>query len=533
MNKYQHCLLGTVALCLPIAWSPLAQAGGIFVALNGNDSNPGTLSQPVASIQVAIDRARGGDTVYVRRGTYKLTERIEINQDASPNTRLVFRNYGKEEVILDGTRIQGDYPDVISVAGNNIDVQGFRVKNSPNFGIITYQANNVKILNNEVQNTQEGGIVTFYSTNVLIQNNKVSATNLEYKNTNRTEGWAQGIGSSFSQGITILKNMVGKNYGEGIGCYGSSGCVLKKNVVKDNFSVGIYLDNATQSCVAKNYISSTGDVNFYRNGDPASGIQLANEDYSNDNNPSTNNNPLNENVIVNNIVVKGKYGFAYFSEYGLGGGLKNTWVFHNTFDRASEAVFRVDKDAGNINSRFFNNIFIQTPGGTMDNVPNNNGFTFRNNLWFGATPTNIVKGFEDIFANPLFLNPNGQSAVDYKLKSSSPAIGKGATLSEVTQDYFDGRRPVGNFYDIGAHESLNGTAKQQKPSKLNRAQSTRQKGLRSLKVQRSSNIAEQRRLRSQEVRKNSKIAQRRRVRLQKSNPRIAARLAQQLKDCGS
>ncbi len=56
-----------------------------------------------------------------------------------------------------------------------------------------------------------------------------------------------------------------------------------------------------------------------------------------------------------------------------------------------------------------------------------------------------------IIATPaqLFMNP---SAGDYHLKPGSPAISRGTSLSDVTDDLEGNPRPVGPAYDIGAYE---------------------------------------------------------------------------------
>ena len=46
----------------------------IYVAPNGSDSNPGTMDQPLESLQKAQGLASPGDTVYVRGGTYKVRQ---------------------------------------------------------------------------------------------------------------------------------------------------------------------------------------------------------------------------------------------------------------------------------------------------------------------------------------------------------------------------------------------------------------------------------------------------------------------------
>lgn len=48
-----------------------ADAASLFyVAVNGNDANPGTLSRPWRTIQKAANAATPGSTVYVRNGIY-------------------------------------------------------------------------------------------------------------------------------------------------------------------------------------------------------------------------------------------------------------------------------------------------------------------------------------------------------------------------------------------------------------------------------------------------------------------------------
>ncbi len=46
----------------------------IYVAPDGNDSNPGTIDQPFESIQKAQELASPGDTVFIRGGTYQIRE---------------------------------------------------------------------------------------------------------------------------------------------------------------------------------------------------------------------------------------------------------------------------------------------------------------------------------------------------------------------------------------------------------------------------------------------------------------------------
>ena len=45
-------------------------AATYYVATTGNDANPGTITQPFASMQKGVNVAVAGDTVYLRGGTY-------------------------------------------------------------------------------------------------------------------------------------------------------------------------------------------------------------------------------------------------------------------------------------------------------------------------------------------------------------------------------------------------------------------------------------------------------------------------------
>ena len=61
-------------LLLPFSSTSAQEATTLFVAPNGNDTHPGTMEQPLASMQKAQDLASPGDTVYIRGGTYQVTE---------------------------------------------------------------------------------------------------------------------------------------------------------------------------------------------------------------------------------------------------------------------------------------------------------------------------------------------------------------------------------------------------------------------------------------------------------------------------
>jgi parallel beta-helix repeat protein len=101
-------LLG--AMGIPASGRLEAAGGEYFVAPDGDDNNPGTLSQPWKTIAKANRTLHAGDTLYVRAGTYN--EIIEPFNSGTPENKIVYTNYQDEEVILRG---EPDAAPVISI----------------------------------------------------------------------------------------------------------------------------------------------------------------------------------------------------------------------------------------------------------------------------------------------------------------------------------------------------------------------------------------------------------------------------------
>lgn len=125
------------------AWLAPAMAGAanFYVAPTGNDSNPGTLAAPFATIPRAQTAAAAGDTVYLRGGTYTLTD-SQITQtdtnyayvnflDKSGSTGLPisYIAYPGETPVFDFSQVQPSALRVCAffVKGSNITLQGFEI----------------------------------------------------------------------------------------------------------------------------------------------------------------------------------------------------------------------------------------------------------------------------------------------------------------------------------------------------------------------------------------------------------------------
>ncbi|HEY9649299.1 MAG TPA: right-handed parallel beta-helix repeat-containing protein, partial [Coleofasciculaceae cyanobacterium] len=425
--------------------TPVQAGNSYYVATNGSDSNPGTESQPFATLSKAVSEVEAGDTVYVRGGTYYLKNGVWIGKKGNSSAHITFQSYPGETAILDGKKMSDDN-DALTLGGEYIDIKNFEIRNTTRMGINIWGGKHVQILNNIVHDSEKTGIFMGYTdtsqlTDILVDGNTVYNNCLNNSDRKKSEGWPSGIAADGDGDIRITNNKVYNNYGEGIGSWMSDG-LISGNTVYDNYSVEIYLTNTTNTTVEKNLVYTLNNANFYRFDQAASGIQLANEGQS---------NKLDNNRIINNIVIGGREGLSYYSSYGYGGGLKNTIIANNTFYKATRPLLLIEEDAGHKNTVIANNIFYQTGDVAMTDVEATSGLKFHNNVWYGGE-AGSASGKDDVNADPLLVNPGTTVASDYKLKAGSPAIDAGSKLNQVATDYRELGRPVGNRYDIGAYE---------------------------------------------------------------------------------
>jgi hypothetical protein len=113
MNNRSMILIAGILL---LAFHPVL-ATTLFVATNGNDTNPGTEEKPFATLERARDEIRhiksggplpvGGITVQVRDGVYELVRPIELTDKDSgtEKTPIVYRARRGEGVRIVGGRV--------------------------------------------------------------------------------------------------------------------------------------------------------------------------------------------------------------------------------------------------------------------------------------------------------------------------------------------------------------------------------------------------------------------------------------------
>jgi Right handed beta helix region len=76
-------------------------ATNYYVSPTGINTNTGTLASPLLTVQAGINKAFGGDTVFVRAGTYN--EKLTWTRSGALNSMITLKKYKDEVVIIDGT----------------------------------------------------------------------------------------------------------------------------------------------------------------------------------------------------------------------------------------------------------------------------------------------------------------------------------------------------------------------------------------------------------------------------------------------
>ncbi|MDP4188478.1 MAG: T9SS type A sorting domain-containing protein, partial [Bacteroidota bacterium] len=109
-----------------------------YVGLNGNDSNNGmSLNSPFRTITKAVSVVAGGDTVFVRGGTYEYTTTIKFSQSGDANHLISLKVYpGDQRPVLDfsGMAVNSTNRGV-SLTGSYWYIKGIRIKGAGDNGM--------------------------------------------------------------------------------------------------------------------------------------------------------------------------------------------------------------------------------------------------------------------------------------------------------------------------------------------------------------------------------------------------------------
>ena len=124
-----------------------ARATDYYVATTGNDSNPGTLAAPFASMQKGADVAVAGDTVFIRGGTYKIvtgssdSAGVTLSKSGTSDTqRINFFAYTGELPVFDFSELQLSKTATcagIKITGSWLHLKGLEISYVPMPGTVS------------------------------------------------------------------------------------------------------------------------------------------------------------------------------------------------------------------------------------------------------------------------------------------------------------------------------------------------------------------------------------------------------------
>ena len=473
--------------------TPSSAEGSVYwVAIDGDDADPGTRDEPWATLQHAADSVGPGATVYVREGVYE--QRVEIRGSGTPGRPITFAVAPGERVVLDGSSLEvppgqnamiaidsqrfvtirgfeitgyrsdvsGHVPigilvtgaaDHVRLAGNVVHDMGttFQGRNGGDaHGIAVFGTagdhpiEEVEIVDNELANltlgSSEALVVNGNVKDFRIEGNKVHDTNNIGIDVIGFEGTASDPTVDQARDGIVRGNVVWNVDSYGNPAYGN-----------DRSADGIYVDGGRDILVAGNTIH---DVNI--------GIELASEHAGR----STRNVTARNNLVYDSTAI----GIAIGGYDRRRGSTEDCVIVNNTVVNTDGIELLVQFDtrnnviANNVIVAGARHVFVQ------NDYRENEGNVLDHNLYFSVDGTSTGTwqwkgvGYDDFdrwstrsgndrhstFADPGF---EDAAAQDFSLRAGSRAVDAGAFLaaSGATDLRGDPRAQAAGI-DLGAFE---------------------------------------------------------------------------------
>lgn len=267
--------------------SPVYAASSYYVATNGNDNNPGTLSEPFLTLAKGFSALAPGDTLYIRGGTY-VEQRVNVTTSGTASAYIRVQNYPGETVIFDGQNTTDPNINGVSVKFETVsywNISGITMVNWICAGIYIYNSSYINIsdmvihdVNNpyEVSENPYGseGILGEGSTYVTVYNTEiynVGVTSPQSRKTAHVDHAAYlGYNSNhWTFGYDNFHDTIGCGIqfyaGESHTMDGGSYSYVYNSIFYNNTMSGILLSDNTQSYIINNTFCGNGgdDLDFY------------------------------------------------------------------------------------------------------------------------------------------------------------------------------------------------------------------------------------------------------------------------------
>lgn len=398
-------------------------AATYYVATDGDNSNPGTISQPWADPVYGSAQLEAGDTMYLRGGTYTVAGGSGSNIRPYADN-VTISGYTDEDVYIDG----GSFPTGTILVANgydNITYKNMRIKG---------MAYLVNTSGSTLENLEiwEGGDGFTGSTDFgeLVYIN--TTTNVTVRNCKLHDN-VHSIASGGNNSPAIME-------------YDSSGLLIENNDIYNIVHSGIYLkDNPENITIRFNHFYNCGYSGVQATGQDQGDTVDVYQNVFRGNGASeafqygaimiygylTNFNIYNNTFIGNNVDIKEI----------VSGGVTSTYVWNNiSYNPTQYHVGSKDTEAFLIDYIDYNTYY----GGSWEYMR-----TAKTTLadWQAATSKDANSSVVD----PGFVNPTGTLPEDFK-RTSYPTDGRGGNYSSVRGAYITGAEVIG----AGAQAAIGG-----------------------------------------------------------------------------
>jgi parallel beta-helix repeat protein len=405
-----------------------AQAHNYSVSTGGLDSADGSSAHPWRTIQHGADQLSPGDTLLINPGVYQESG-ITISRGGTAAAPVTFKANGAG-VIIDQSG-SGMRRDAFFITyASYVVVDGLTFQNSNRAGMRIDHSDYVTVRSSTFANNQTWGLFTDFSNYTTVED-------------------SESYGTAEQHGIYISNS--------------SDHPTIQHNRLHDNANCGLHMNGDISQQPGDGIISNglvDGNI-IYNNG--AGGGSAINMDGVTD-------TTVSNNLLYNNHAS----GISLFQTDG-GSGSKRNKIYNNTILMPTDGRWAINipepdsslPNPGNTSNQVLNNILYnqQSFRGVITIGPSDrSGFRSDNNVLMGHLSADdndsVISlaawqalGYDrhSLVSTPaqLFVNP---AVNNYHLTASSPAVDKGTTLSEVTDDLEQRSRPYGFAYDIGAYE---------------------------------------------------------------------------------
>lgn len=430
----------------------LAFASSYYVYTKGNDKNAGTLEKPFCTIQKALDVAKAGDKVYIRKGTYN--EQLTVKTSGTKDSPIRISNYNNETVKVDGSNksSKNSYGSIalLSIINKSyITIEGIEFRNLSTTGTsvvhgITVMGygdgvtiKNCKIHNIEAKNDTRkanGHGISVYGfdsdksiSNITLSGNEVYDCIL---------GCSESIALNGNvTNFTVTKNIVHDNDNIGIDFIGHEGSC--KSSSKDRARDGVCSDNYIYNITSKNnhvygghasagglYVDGGKNIimerNILKNCDV--GISIASEHEGKD----------ADNIVIRNNLVTDCLSYAgiiFGGSSSKNGTAKNIKIYNNTVYHCKTGLV------------------IQNANSSTNDVRNNIIYKSTRNAMYGTVGKNVVSN--NLTEDPSFVD---ESNGNFRLKENSIAIDKGIKVDYGELDLDKNMRVFNGTVDMGCYE---------------------------------------------------------------------------------